>query len=169
MNRKSFFLAFAMFLTSCASFNLGGAGDFLTKSLPYVEPASYFATATIINSTKEERRQEVAENIFATAASIRSLSSGVIPTPKELENVIKVVGKNPDQNWINFVSSLSSIYENLYLDLQKTDDSKLALDVLGKLAGGCERAARPYVPSAFLMNYKIKTVAPFVYKLRHIK
>lgn len=169
MKRRFTLLALGMFLTSCASFNLGGAGDFLTKSLPYVEPASYFATATIINSTKEERKQEVAENIFATAASIRSLSSGSVPTPKELENVIKIVGKTPDQNWVNFVSSLSSIYENLYLDLQKTDDSKLALDVLGKIASGCERAAKPYVPSAFLMNYKIKVVAPFVYKMKHVK
>lgn len=159
-------VAAIFFVPSCAVIDgvLDDPRTTVEKSLPYVSPASYFATQQVLSySVDEEDRRKKAEVLYSIAGAVRSLSDGQVPTVQELENVIRLA--SPDKpHWIEFTAQLNEVYGNIYNEITNDQDKKLILDIIGELAEGIERAAEPYVSPDFLFEYKIEVVAPFELK-----
>jgi len=137
-----FFLVFA--LAGCTT---TGTQSFQT----YATPANVrIATAIVCSSTltlavKPDDRTKIANYIYSIAHVVRSLTTGQVPTPTELQNAVNVIkpGVN-DQQWAVLAQSIGAIYGGVFVQIK--GDPKLVIDYLNAIAYGCEDAATAFLP-----------------------
>jgi len=154
--------------SGCASIQLEDTRTIIEKAVPYVEPASYFACEQVLSlSETPEDRTAKAEVVYSIAASIRSLSDGKIPSPKEIENLVSFVSPSRP-HWATLGQELSSVYANFFDEISSDRDARTILIILGEIAEGCERAAEPYVRDEFLTDYELNHVVPFNLKKKNL-
>ena len=120
-------------------------GDFKT----YVTPANVrIATALICSNTlsfavKDTDRVEVANYVYSVAHGIRTLTTGQVPTPAEVQATVLLFSpKTSTAKWDTLGTSISSVYGGVFAQIQ--GNGKLAIDFLNAIASGAEDAAHPF-------------------------
>ena len=149
-------------LSSCAIFKDPYTGNVdVQKIVRYIEPASYFSCKLILSQVEDEGdKRDKAIIIFNISSALRQLAGGVVPSAREIEAVIN--SSTPNKlHWAELAADLGFIYERFYENVSEDDRVGLALNVLGELAEGCERAAKPYVTINEWEDHVDDVVVPF--------
>jgi hypothetical protein len=153
-----------LFSSSCAMFDVRdpSTGKFdPAKVVRYVEPASYFACKAVLKyGEDDEDKTEKAKIIFAVARGVRALASGEVPDAKKIEDIVNIWTPNK-LHWVQFASELSMVYERFYDSVTEKERDRLIFEIIGELAEGCERAAKPYITLQEYENYNFQNVVPF--------
>lgn len=126
-------------LSSCKVFN--PQSNKAQTALVYAKPVAYLATKSVFDlAVSPEDKAKKAEIVRKVATSIRSLSSGELPTPEQLH--LTIMGVAPDKtHWNDFAVALTQAYQGYYEQIVTGDiKAKYIADILNKIASGCEEA-----------------------------
>ena len=109
------------------------------RVLPFVRPAVSLTCSAVLNvALSAEDAKDKANYIYSVATAVRSLSTGVVPSVEQVENVINLW--SPDKaHWAKLSKSISSVYGGVFAKIK--DEPKLAIQVLEQIALGCEDSA----------------------------
>lgn len=109
-------------------------------SVPFIAPVTKAVTIAAINFTldNEEDRREVADQMYAIAAGVRSLSGGEIPSPEAVNHAITSFGGSKSR-YADLAQAVSGIYATYFKKLD--GNAQEAFEVLEAIARGCEEAA----------------------------
>jgi hypothetical protein len=93
-------------------------------------------------------RTRLANEMYAAASAVYSLSGGTFPTPAQFSaNILAFGGSQADANYAQFSLAIGALYAAYYPKLI-TGDTKTATDLLNAIAGGIEDATASYVSVA---------------------
>lgn len=142
---KKLLLIAVLGLAGCAGTNSTGpvTGDTTPGYMGYIEPATSLVCGAVMQlAVSPDDRVQKANMIAAIAHAVRSLSTGTVPTVQEVKDVITLWA--PDKaHWADLSTSIGSVYAGVYNNIK--GDPKVALQVLEKIAEGCEDASVPYL------------------------
>jgi len=105
------------------------------------------ATGAVLDFTVQQSstRTRLANEMYAAASAVYSLTGGSFPTPAALQSTITTFGgSQADAAYAQFSSAIASLYAAWYPKLA-TGDTKTAGDLLNAVAGGIEDATQSYV------------------------
>lgn len=130
-------IACLLFATGCATVR-----EYSTPA--NIRTATTLVCVNAINfAVNEEDRTATVNYIYGVAHAVRTLSGGKVPTQAELKRVIDLF--TPDGGkWVTLATNISSVWGAIYPRVQ--GNSALALQYLEAIAGGCEDAAKAFVP-----------------------
>jgi hypothetical protein len=144
-------------LAACATSTTTGATTSTTSgstaaavieaALPLIRTGAAVATGAVLDFTVQSgsTRTQLANEMYAAASAVYSLSGGTFPTPAQLQGTITTFGgSQTDANYAQFSSAIASLYGAYYPKLA-TGDAKTAADLLNAVAGGIEDATASYV------------------------
>jgi hypothetical protein len=148
-------------LAGCATSTTTGAGTPATSgssatstasavieaALPLVRTGAAVATGAVLDFTVQQSstRTRLANEMYAAASAVYSLTGGSFPTPAALQSTITTFGgSQADASYAQFASAIGSLYAAWYPKLA-TGDTKTAGDLLNAVAGGIEDATQSYV------------------------
>jgi hypothetical protein len=146
-------------LTGCATSSMSGgttattstvsstAAAVIEAALPLVRTGAAVATGAVLDFTVQQSstRTRLANEMYAAASAVYSLSGGGFPTPAQLQSTITTFGgSTTDASYAQFSSAIASLYAAWYPKLI-TGDVKTASDLLNAVAGGIEDATQSYV------------------------
>jgi hypothetical protein len=123
------------------------ASAVIEAALPLIRTGAAVATGAVLDFTVQSSstRTELANEMYAAASAVYSLSGGTFPTPAQLQGTITTFGgSQADANYAQFSSAIASLYAAYYPRLA-TGDAKTAADLLNAVAGGIEDATASYV------------------------
>ena len=172
-NSVSFYLFLRAGVTACVALNLAacatstgstsssGAGatsgttstststasSVIEAALPLIRTGAAVATGAVLDFTVQQAstRTRLANEMYAAASAVYSLSGGSFPTPDQLQNTITSFGgSETDASYAQFSSAIASLYAAYYPKLA-SGDAKTAADLLNAVAGGIEDATQAYV------------------------
>ena len=90
-------------------------------------------------------RTRLANEMYAAANAVYSLSGGTFPAPAQFQaSILAFGGSQADANYAEFSTAIAALYAAYYPKLA-TGDAKTATDLLNALAGGIEDATAAYV------------------------
>jgi hypothetical protein len=118
--------------------------------LPLVRTGAAVATGAVLDFAVKQTgtRERLANEMYAAASAVYSLSGGTFPTPAQFQaNILVFGGTQTDANYAQFSSAIGALYAAYYPKLV-TGDSKTATDLLNAIAGGIEDATASYVTVA---------------------
>ncbi len=155
MLRVALAAALVLDLTGCAtsstSASAAGANSTATTvieaALPLVRTGAAVATGAVLDFTVQQSstRTRLANEMYAAASAVYSLSGGGFPTPAQLQSTITTFGGSAtDAGYAQFSSAIASLYAAWYPKLV-TGDAKTAGDLLNAVAGGIEDATQSYI------------------------
>jgi len=112
----------------------------VSDSIPYIQPITeaISVAALTLGIKDESERTEVANQMYAIAVGVRSLSGGAVPTTEQLQAAIISFGGSRSR-YASLAQSVAGLYSSYFQSVK--GDPKLVLDVLEQLARGCENAA----------------------------
>jgi hypothetical protein len=119
----------------------------IEAALPLVRTGAAVATGAVLDFTVQQSstRTRLANEMYAAASAVYSLSGGSFPTPAQLQGAITAFGGSAvDASYAQFSSAIASLYSAWYPKLA-SGDAKTAGDVLNAVAGGIEDATQSYV------------------------
>ena len=119
----------------------------IEAALPLVRTGSGVATGAVLDFAVKQAstRTRLANEMYAAASSIYSLSGGSFPTPAQFQsNILAFGGSQADANYAQFSTAIAGLYSAYYPKLV-TGDTKTATDLLNAIAGGIEDATASYV------------------------
>jgi hypothetical protein len=119
----------------------------IEAALPLIRTGASVATGAVLDFAVKQSstRQRLANEMYAAANSIYSLSGGVFPAPAQFESsVLAFGGSQTDANYAQFSTAIAGLYAAYYPKLV-AGDAKTATDLLNALAGGIEDATEAYV------------------------
>ncbi len=128
-----------MLVASLVIFGLSGCASFQwQEGIPYLKPASeLIASAVLQKAVSPEDRIAKANEIYAAAKAVRTLSGGEI-TKDAVEDVLKIW--LPEKaHWSDFSTSASSLYAGYYAQLK--GDPKAMAEAVEQMAQGFENVA----------------------------
>jgi hypothetical protein len=140
-------LAKSSLVTVLAFFLIGGCATQDVQT--YATPANArIATALVCSNTltfavKDADRIEVANYLYSIAHGIRTLTTGQVPTPAELQATINLFSPGSGAKWATLGTSIGAIYGGVFAQIH--GEPKLCIDYLNAIAAGCEDAVAPYV------------------------
>ena len=110
-----------------------------SDALPFVRPAVSLACTGVLNLGLDgQDRIDKANMVYAVAKAVRTLSSGAVPSPKDLAAVIDLW--MPDKShWSKLSTTISGVYAGAFKQLQ--GNPLLAVQLLEQIAQGCEESA----------------------------
>jgi hypothetical protein len=123
------------------------ASTIIEAALPLIRTGAAVATGAVLDFTVQQSstRTRLANEMYAAASAVYSLSGGSFPTPTQLQGTIAAFGgSQADANYAQFSSAIASLYAAYYPKLV-TGDTKTAGDVLNAVAGGIEDATQSYL------------------------
>ena len=90
-------------------------------------------------------RTRLANEMYAAANAVYSLSGGTFPTPAQFQSsILAFGGSQADANYAQFSTAIGALYQAYYPKLA-TGNAKTATDLLNAIAGGIEDATQSYV------------------------
>jgi hypothetical protein len=164
--QKSFPICARVVLTACLVLNLAGcatapstaaasstaagsstASALIEAALPIIRTGAAVAAGAVLDFTVQQAstRTRLANEMYAAASAVYSLSGGTFPTPAQLESTVTSFGgSQADASYAQFSSAIASLYAAWYPKLA-TGNAKTASDLLNAVAGGIEDATQSYV------------------------
>ena len=95
----------------------------------------------------DRERSRLANEMYAAASAVYSLSGGAFPSPAQFQSsILAFGGSQTDANYAQFSTAIAGLYAAYYPKLL-TGDTKTATDLLNAIAGGIEDATASYVTS----------------------
>jgi hypothetical protein len=147
----------ALSLAACATSTPAGSSSGTTTTspvstvieaaLPLIRTGAAVATGAVLDFTVQQSstRTRLADEMYAAASAVYSLSGGTFPTPTQLQGTIAAFGgSQTDANYAQFSTAIASLYAAYYPKLI-TGDAKTAGDLLNAVAAGIEDATQSYV------------------------
>jgi hypothetical protein len=123
------------------------ASAIIEAALPLIRTGAAVATGAVLDFTVQQSstRTRLANEMYAAASAVYSLSGGSFPTPTQLQGTIAAFGgSQADADYAQFSAAIASLYAAYYPKLV-TGDAKTAGNVLNAVAGGIEDATQSYV------------------------
>jgi hypothetical protein len=119
----------------------------IEAALPLVRTGAAVATGAVLDFAVQQSstRTRLANEMYAAASAVYSLSGGTFPTPAQFTSTIEAFGgSQTDANYAQFAAAIGALYAAYYPKLV-TGDAKTATDLLNAIAGGIEDATASYV------------------------
>jgi len=119
----------------------------IEAALPLVRTGAAVATGAVLDFavTQSSTRTRLANEMYAAANAVYSLSDGTFPTPAQFQSgIVAFGGSQTDAGYAQFSTAIAGLYAAYYPKLA-TGDTKTATDLLNALAGGIEDATAAYV------------------------
>lgn len=162
----------ALSLTACGTIEPEATSGQLTSTvatatiesaLPYVRTGAAVATGAVLNFAvkQNETRTRLANEMYAAASAVYSLSAGTFPTPAQLQaSILAFGGSQVDVNYMQFSTAIGGLYASYYSKLV-AGDAKTAADLLNAIAGGIEDASVAYITTPVVTARVAATAASF--------
>jgi hypothetical protein len=155
---KIYIVPLVFVLTACATTAPGGGSAATTatssaaveSALPLVRTGAAVAAGAVLDFGVKQAgtRTRLANEMYAAASAVYSLSGGTFPTPAQFQaSVLAFGGSEADANYAQFAGAIGALYAAYYPKLD-TGDAKTATDLLNAIAGGIEDATASYVTVA---------------------
>ncbi len=148
-------------LTACGTTggtsSAGAAGTTsatIDAALPLVRTGAAVATGAVLDFAVKQAstRTRLANEMYAAANAVYSLSGGNFPSPGQFQsNILAFGGSQADANYAQFSTAIAGLYAAYYPKLV-TGDTKTATDLLNAIAGGIEDATASYVTTPVPAN-----------------
>jgi hypothetical protein len=122
----------------------------IEAALPLVRTGAAVATGAVLDFavTQSSTRTRLANEMYAAASAVYSLSGGSFPTPTQFQsNIVAFGGSQTDASYAQFSTAIAGLYSSYYPKLI-TGDTKTATDLLNAIAGGIEDATQAYVTTS---------------------
>jgi ABC-type Fe3+-hydroxamate transport system substrate-binding protein len=152
-------LCFLLNLTGCASTGSstssttstttaapGESSAVIESALPLIRTGAAVATGAVLDFavTQSSTRTRLANEMYAAANAVYSLSGGTFPAPAQFQSsILAFGGTQTDASYAQFSTAIAGLYAAYYPKLV-TGDSKTATDLLNAIAGGIEDATQAY-------------------------
>ena len=118
----------------------------IEASLPLIRTGAAVVTGGILDFAVQQpaTRTKLANEIYASANAVYTLTGGQFVTPTQLSNTLASYGQPGDAQYTQYVTALNGLYASYFAKIP-AGDAKTATDVLNAIAGGIEDAAQSYV------------------------
>jgi len=119
----------------------------IESELPVIRTGASVATGAVLDFAVKQNstRTRLANEMYAAANAVYSLSGGTFPAPAQFQaSILAFGGSQADANYAEFSTAIAALYAAYYPKLA-TGDAKTATDLLNALAGGIEDATAAYV------------------------
>jgi hypothetical protein len=133
--------------TGSSESSTGTTTSVIESALPLIRTGAAVATGAVLDFAVKQSstRTRLANEMYAAANAVYSLSGGTFPTPGQFETTIVAFGgSQTDANYAQFSTAIAALYASYYPKLA-TGDTKTAADLLNAIAGGIEDATASYV------------------------
>jgi hypothetical protein len=123
------------------------ASAVIEAALPLIRTGASVATGAVLNFAVKQSgtRTRLANEMYAAANAVYSLSGGTFPAPAQFQSsILAFGGSQTDASYAQFSTALAGLYAAYYPKLI-TGDTKTATDLLNAIAGGIEDATQAYV------------------------
>jgi hypothetical protein len=123
------------------------ASSVIEAALPLIRTGAAVATGAVLDFAvnQSSTRTRLANEMYAAASAVYSLSGGTFPSPAEFESgILAFGGSQTDASYAQFSTAIAALYAAYYPKLV-TGDTKTASDLLNAIAGGIEDATQAYV------------------------
>jgi len=140
----------------------GTASAVIEAALPLIRTGAAVATGAVLDFAVKQSstRTRLANEMYAAANAVYSLSAGTFPAPAQFESsILAFGGSQTDANYAQFSTAIAGLYAAYYPKLV-TGDTKTATDLLNAIAGGIEDATASYVTTP--MGIQPETQTPTV-------
>ena len=121
--------------------------DGIEAALPLIRTGASVATGAVLDFAVKQSstRTRLANEMYAAAKAVYSLSGGAFPAPAQFESsILAFGGSQTDASYAQFSSAIAGLYAAYYPKLI-TGDGRTASDLLNAIAGGIEDATQAYV------------------------
>jgi hypothetical protein len=125
----------------------GTASAVIEAALPLIRTGASVATGAVLDFAVKQSgtRTRLANEMYAAANAVYSLSGGAFPAPAQFQSsILAFGGSQADASYAQFSSAIAGLYAAYYPQLI-TGDTKTASDLLNAIAGGIEDATASYV------------------------
>ena len=119
----------------------------IEAALPLIRTGAAVATGAVLDFAVKQSgtRTRLANEMYAAANAVYSLSGGAFPAPAQFESsILTFGGSQTDASYAQFSTAIAGLYAAYYPKLV-TGDAKTAGDLLNAIAGGIEDATASYV------------------------
>ena len=119
----------------------------IEAALPLVRTGAAVATGAVLDFAVKQSgtRTRLANEMYAAANAVYSLSGGAFPSPAQFQSsILAFGGSQADAGYAQFSTAIAGLYAAYYPKLI-TGDGKTASDLLNAIAGGIEDATEAYV------------------------
>ena len=135
----------------------------IETALPIVRTGAAVATGAVLDFAVKQSstRTRLANEMYAAANAVYSLSGGSFPSPAQFQSsILAFGGTEADASYAQFSTAIAALYAAYYPKLV-TGDAKTATDLLNAIAGGIEDATASYVttPAAVPTNLALEPVS----------
>ena len=133
--------------TAAASSAGTTASAVIEAALPLIRTGASVATGAVLDFAVKQSgtRARLANEMYAAANAVYSLSGGTFPAPAQFKSsILAFGGSQADANYAQFSTAIAGLYAAYYPKLV-TGDTKTATDLLNAIAGGIEDATQSYV------------------------
>ena len=123
------------------------ASAVIEAALPLIRTGASVATGAVLDFAVKQSgtRTRLANEMYAAANAVYSLSGGTFPTPAQFQSsILAFGGSQADAGYAQFSTAIAGLYAAYYPKLI-TGDGKTASDLLNAIAGGIEDATASYV------------------------
>jgi len=123
------------------------ASAMIEAALPLIRTGAAVATGAVLDFAVKQSstRTRLANEMYAAANAVYSLSGGTFPAPAQFESsILAFGGSQTDASYAQFSTAIAGLYAAYYPKLA-TGDTKTAGDLLNAIAGGIEDATQAYV------------------------
>ena len=135
----------------------------IEAALPLIRTGAAVATGAVLDFAVKQSgtRTRLANEMYAAANAVYSLSGGAFPAPAQFESsILAFGGSQTDAGYAQFSTAIAGLYAAYYPKLV-TGDTKTATDLLNAIAGGIEDATQAYVTTPALPESSELTTASF--------
>ena len=139
------------------------ASAMIEAALPLIRTGASVATGAVLNFAVKQSgtRTRLANEMYAAANAVYSLSGGAFPAPAQFQSsILAFGGSQADANYAQFSTAIAGLYAAYYPKLI-TGDGKTASDLLNAIAGGIEDATEAYVTTPAAPASAALTTASF--------
>jgi len=140
-----------------------GASAAIETALPLVRTGAAVATGAVLDFAVKSSgtRTRLANEMYAAANAVYSLSGGTFPAPAQFESsILAFGGSQADASYAQFSTAIAGLYGAYYPKLA-TGDTKTAGDLLNAIAGGIEDATQAYVTTPVTTTSVADTMVSF--------
>jgi hypothetical protein len=119
----------------------------IEAALPLIRTGASVATGAVLDFAVKQSgtRTRLANEMYAAANAVYSLSGGAFPSPAQFQSsILAFGGSQADAGYAQFSTAIAGLYAAYYPKLI-TGDGKTASDLLNAIAGGIEDATEAYV------------------------
>jgi hypothetical protein len=123
------------------------ASSVIEAALPLIRTGAAVATGAVLDFAVKQSstRTRLANEMYAAANAVYSLSGGTFPAPAQFEaTIVAFGGSQTDADYAQFSTAIAALYAAYYPKLM-AGDTKTAADLLNAIAGGIEDATASYV------------------------